>query len=136
LISHFEGFSPYNLINPKSLWVGSEYIDLDRKDAASQWAQLKKDNPHGFDVVVEATGVQSIVDDSINYVRRGGTLCVFESPPTYSLLWFVPTLISELVNLFPCRLVYGVYDNAARVNWSPTKIFSDEINIIGSFSQT
>jgi D-arabinitol dehydrogenase (NADP+) len=35
---------------------------------------LKKDNPYGFDVVVEATGVESIVDDAINYVRRGGTL--------------------------------------------------------------
>ncbi|WAR57735.1 hypothetical protein PtB15_8B788 [Puccinia triticina] len=91
----------------RKIQAADEYIDLDRNDAASQWAQLKKDNPHGFDVVVEATGVQSIVDDSINYVRRGGTL-----------------------------LVYGVYDNAARVNWSPTKIFSDEINIIGSFSQT
>ncbi|POW02774.1 hypothetical protein PSTT_11549, partial [Puccinia striiformis] len=80
---------------------------LRRRNAANQWAQLKKDNPYGFDVVVEATGVESIVNDSINYVRRGGTL-----------------------------LVYGVYDNNARVSWSPTKIFSDEINIIGSFSQT
>nr|Q4R0J7.1 RecName: Full=D-arabinitol dehydrogenase 1; AltName: Full=NADP-dependent D-arabitol dehydrogenase [Uromyces viciae-fabae]CAH10835.1 major alcohol dehydrogenase [Uromyces viciae-fabae] len=86
--------------------AADEYIDLDRKDAANQWAQLKEDNPHGFDVVVEATGVESIVNDSINYVRRGGTL-----------------------------LVYGVYDNAARVTWSPTKIFQDEINIVGSFAQ-
>ncbi|EFP94222.1 uncharacterized protein PGTG_22572 [Puccinia graminis f. sp. tritici CRL 75-36-700-3] len=91
----------------RKIQAADEYIDLDRADAANQWAQLKKDNPHGFDVVVEATGVESIVNDSINYVRRGGTL-----------------------------LVYGVYDNAARVSWSPTKIFSDEINIIGSFSQT
>lgn len=91
----------------RKIQAADEYIDLDRKDAANQWAQLKKDNPYGFDVVVEATGVESIVNDSINYVRRGGTL-----------------------------LVYGVYDNAARVNWSPTKIFADEINIIGSFSQT
>lgn len=87
--------------------AADEYLDLDRKDAAQQWAQLKKDNPYGFDVVVEATGVESIVNDSINYVRRGGTL-----------------------------LVYGVYDNAARVSWPPSKIFGDEINIIGSFSQT
>ena len=58
-------------------------------------------------MVVEATGVESIVNDAINYVSRGGTL-----------------------------LVYGVYADAARVSWSPTKIFVDEINIIGSFSQT
>ena len=51
----------------------------------------------GFDVVVEATGVESIVNDAINYVSRGGTL-----------------------------LVYGVYADAARVSWSPTKIFVDE----------
>lgn len=91
----------------RKIEAADEYIDLDRKDAAQQWAQLKKDNPYGFDVVVEATGVESIVNDSINYVRRGGTL-----------------------------LVYGVYDNSARVSWSPTKIFVDEINIVGSFAQT
>lgn len=61
----------------------------------------------GFDVVAECTGVESIVQDAINYVARGGTL-----------------------------LVYGVYADNARVSWSPTKIFVDEIRIIGSFSQT
>lgn len=83
------------------------YIDLDRKDAKAQWAKIKEDNPYGFDLVAECTGVESIVNDSINYVARGGTL-----------------------------LVYGVYDDKARVSWSPTRIFVDEINIIGSFSQT
>jgi threonine dehydrogenase-like Zn-dependent dehydrogenase len=52
----------------------ARYIDLDRKDAKAQWEKIKKDNPYGFDIVVEATGVESIVDDAINYVRRGGTL--------------------------------------------------------------
>ena len=33
-------------------------------------------------------------------------------------------------------MVYGVYANAARVSWSPTRIFMDEIRIIGSFAQT
>lgn len=74
--------------------AADEYIDLDRKEAKAQWAQIKKDNPYGFDIVVEATGVESIVNDAINYVKRGGTL-----------------------------LVYGVYADAARVSWSPTKIF-------------
>lgn len=49
-------------------------------------------------MVVECTGVQKIVNDAINYVARGGTL-----------------------------LVYGVYADDARVTWSPTKIFLDEI---------
>jgi D-arabinitol dehydrogenase (NADP+) len=91
----------------KDLEAADEYIELDRQNPRAQWEQIKKDNPYGFDVVVEATGVESIVQDSINYVRRGGTL-----------------------------LVYGVYENKARVSWPPSKIFADEIKIIGSFSQT
>ncbi|WVQ79105.1 chlorophyll synthesis pathway protein BchC [Cryptococcus sp. DSM 104549] len=84
------------------------YIDLDRADAKAQWAKIKEDNPYGFDVVAECTGVESIINDAINYVTRGGTL-----------------------------LVYGVYEDSARLpSWSPTDIFLNEKRIIGSFSQT
>ncbi|KAH9941175.1 chaperonin 10-like protein [Epithele typhae] len=71
-----------------------------------QWDQLRKDNPYGFDVVVEATGVEKVAQDSINYVRRGGTI-----------------------------MIYGVYENKALLHWPPSKIFGDEIRVIGSFSQ-
>jgi len=33
-------------------------------------------------------------------------------------------------------MIYGVYENSALVHWPPSKIFGDEIKIIGSFSQT
>ncbi|KAF7797653.1 hypothetical protein EIP86_008853 [Pleurotus ostreatoroseus] len=91
----------------KRLEAGDEYIELDRENPGAQWEKLKSDNPYGFDVVVEATGSEKVANDAINYVRRGGTL-----------------------------MVYGVYDNAARVHWPPSKIFVDEIRIIGSFAQT
>ncbi|KIJ63173.1 hypothetical protein HYDPIDRAFT_113771 [Hydnomerulius pinastri MD-312] len=91
----------------QELEAGDEYIELDRDDPAPQWEQIKKDNPYGFDVVVEATGNEQVANDSINYVRRGGTL-----------------------------MIYGVYSNAARVHWPPSKIFGDEIKILGSFAQT
>lgn len=91
----------------KQLDAGDEYIELDRQNPGPQWQKLKDDNPYGFDVVVEATGVEALANESINYVRRGGTL-----------------------------MVYGVYENKARVHWPPAKIFGDEIKIIGSFSQT
>lgn len=45
----------------KKINAADEYIELDRQDAKAQWAQLKKDNPYGFDIVVEATGVESCV---------------------------------------------------------------------------
>ncbi|KAL4777011.1 chaperonin 10-like protein [Aspergillus nidulans var. acristatus] len=90
----------------KSLGAGDEYIGLSRQDPSAQFNKLKADNPYGFDIVVEATGNVKILEDSINYVRRGGKL-----------------------------VVYGVYANKDRVSWPPSKIFGDEIQIIGSFSE-
>ncbi|KAG6896064.1 hypothetical protein C0992_010574, partial [Termitomyces sp. T32_za158] len=82
----------------KQLDAGDEYIELDRQNPEGQWQSLKENNPYGFDVVVEATGVEKLANESINYVRRGGTL-----------------------------MIYGVYENKALVHWPPSKIFGDEI---------
>lgn len=84
----------------RGLDAADVYVELDRADPGPQWAALKRDWPHGFDVVVEATGVESIANASINYVRRGGTL-----------------------------MIYGVYEDKARVHWPPSKIFGDEIKV-------
>ena len=84
----------------KELDCGDVYVELDRQNPGPQWEQLKKDNPYGFDIVVEATGVEKLADESINYVRRGGTL-----------------------------MIYGVYENKALVHWPPSKIFGDEIKV-------
>ena len=84
----------------KQLNAADEYIELDRQNPCPQWEQLKKDNPYGFDVVVEATGVEKLAQESINYVRRGGTI-----------------------------MIYGVYENKALVHWPPSKIFGDEIKV-------
>ena len=84
----------------KKLDAADEYIELDRQDPGPQWAKLKEDNPYGFDVVVEATGVEKLANEAINYVRRGGTL-----------------------------MIYGVYENKALVHWPPSKIFGDEIRV-------
>ncbi|KAK0192223.1 chaperonin 10-like protein [Armillaria mellea] len=91
----------------KELGAADEYIELDRENPQAQWDKIKVDYPYGFDAVVEATGSEKVANDAINYVRRGGTL-----------------------------MIYGVYANADRVHWSPSKIFGDEIRIIGSFAQT
>ncbi|KAG2105167.1 hypothetical protein BD769DRAFT_1676101 [Suillus cothurnatus] len=74
----------------RQLEAGDEYIELDRQNPDAQWQKLKDDNPYGFDVVVEATGVEKDRE----------------------------------------------YVDWALVHWPPSKIFGDEITIIGSFSQT
>jgi len=91
----------------KNLDAADTYIELSRSNPEEQFAQIKKDNPYGFDIVVEATGSVKILEDAINYCRRGGTL-----------------------------VVYGVYSDSAKVTWPPAKIFGDEITILGSFSET
>ncbi|KAE9396458.1 GroES-like protein [Gymnopus androsaceus JB14] len=90
----------------KQLEAADEYIELDRQDPEAQWQKLKEDNPYGFDVVVEATGAEKPANDSIDYVRRGGTL-----------------------------MLYGVYENKAKVIWNPSRVMANEIKIIGSFAQ-
>ena len=77
----------------KSLDAADEYVPLSRKDPSAQFEKLKADNPYGFDIVVEATGSVKILEDAINYCRRGGKL-----------------------------VVYGVYANKDRVSWAPSKI--------------
>jgi len=91
----------------KRLDSADVYIELSRTNPEEQFQKLKEENPYGFDIVVEATGSPKILEDAINYVRRGGKL-----------------------------VVYGVYSDSAKVSWSPSKIFGDEITIIGSFSET
>lgn len=91
----------------KSLDAADVYVELSRKDPAAQFEKIKSENPYGFDIVVEATGSVKILEDAINYVRRGGKL-----------------------------VVYGVYSSRDRVTWPPSKIFGDEITILGSFSET
>jgi len=91
----------------KSLDAADEYVALSRSDPKPMFEKLKSDNPYGFDIVVEATGSVKILEDAIHYCRRGGKL-----------------------------VVYGVYSNKDRVSWPPSKIFGDEITILGSFSET
>ncbi|KAI9892949.1 MAG: hypothetical protein M1814_000833 [Vezdaea aestivalis] len=91
----------------KNLNAADVYVELSRTNPEEQFKKLKDENPYGFDIVVEATGSVKILEDAINYVRRGGKL-----------------------------VCYGVYNNKDRVSWPPTKIFGDEITIIGSFSET
>lgn len=91
----------------KKLNAADEYIPLSRSNPEAQFQQIKEKNPYGFDIVVEATGSPKILEDAIHYVRRGGKL-----------------------------VVYGVYSDSARVSWPPSKIFGDEITILGSFSET
>lgn len=65
---------------------------------------LRAANPYGFDIVVEATGAPIVLEQAIEFVRKGGKL-----------------------------VVYGVYDGSVRISWSPFRIWENEITILASF---
>lgn len=61
----------------KELGAADVYVPLSRKDSSAQFEKIKSENPYGFDIVVEATGSVKILEDAINYVRRGGKLVCY-----------------------------------------------------------
>ncbi len=86
----------------RKLDCADEYVDLDRNDSSKQWADLKTRYPYGFDVVVEASGSPAVLEKAIDYCTRGGKL-----------------------------VYYGVYPKKALIKVSPSRVFSDEIEMIG-----
>jgi NADPH2:quinone reductase len=67
--------------------------------------QALKDEPLGFDCVIDATGVAPVIENAFNVVKRGGKFMIF-----------------------------GVASNEARVSLSPFRIYNDEITVIGSMA--
>jgi D-arabinitol dehydrogenase (NADP+) len=93
----------------RSLNAADQYVELPREAeaAAATLKKLRNENSYGFDIVVEATGSAKILEDAIHFVTKSGKL-----------------------------LIYGVYGDNDRIRISPNMIFKDEINVLGSFSQT
>ena len=63
--------------------------------------------PHGFDVVIDATGAAEVLQDCPRYARRGGKI-----------------------------IVYGVTHETDTMTINPYQVFHKELSIIGSFAQT
>ena len=64
-----------------------------------------KDEPLGFNCVIDATGVPAVIERAFMAVKRGGKFMIF-----------------------------GVAPNDARVSLSPFRIYNDEITIVGSMA--
>ncbi|KAI4621128.1 uncharacterized protein J4E87_006756 [Alternaria ethzedia] len=88
----------------RELNIADSYITISDDNPGDDMAALSTDNPYGFDIVVEATGAPTVLEKSIEYVRKGGKL-----------------------------VVYGVYDESVKIAWSPFRIWENEITILASF---
>ncbi|GAB7348775.1 hypothetical protein MBLNU459_g7501t1 [Dothideomycetes sp. NU459] len=91
----------------QQLEVADSYISLSETEPEVQLQALKDAHPYGFDIVVEATGWHQVLEESINFVRKGGKL-----------------------------VAYGFYGDHVKVSWSPSLIWTNEITILASFCET
>ncbi|HEY4386407.1 MAG TPA: zinc-dependent alcohol dehydrogenase family protein [Ktedonobacteraceae bacterium] len=87
--------------------AADEVVVIDRDDPTAHKKYLLDTHRHGFDYVIEATGAPYLMNEALQYARPGGHI-----------------------------VVYGVYPENARINWSPYEIFQKQLTIVGSFAQT
>ncbi len=84
------------LASAEELGATRTYNDIER---------ALKDEPLGFNCVIDATGVPAVIENAFMAVKRGGKFMVF-----------------------------GVASNEARISLSPFRIYNDEITILGSMA--
>lgn len=85
----------------------TDLVQIDKADPGKHTAEIKKIQPKGFDIVVEATGAASIFEQCFNFLHMGSKV-----------------------------VAYGVCAADAKVPVSPNEIFHNEYTILGSFAQT
>jgi threonine dehydrogenase-like Zn-dependent dehydrogenase len=87
-------------VTPSRLPV-AERLGADR--SATSAAELNQ--PHGWEVVIDATGVVAAIEDGLRRAARGGTF-----------------------------LMFGVAPAEAAASFSPFRVYNEEINIVGSMA--
>ncbi|MBJ7902486.1 zinc-dependent alcohol dehydrogenase family protein [Streptomyces sp. DSM 110735] len=101
LVAH-SGAASVSVVDPNT-----RRLDLAKRMGADTTAanadELGRD--HGFEVVIDATGVIAAIEDGLGRVRKGGTF-----------------------------LQFGVADPAKRASFSPFLVYNREIDIIGSMA--
>ncbi|MHB9130357.1 MAG: zinc-dependent alcohol dehydrogenase family protein [Armatimonadota bacterium] len=89
-----------------SRWADAIGIQVHPDHPQAYIPELKQRYPHGFDIVVDATGVPPIIQSLPQFAKYGSKV-----------------------------VVYGVAPEEATIQISPYEIFRRELTILGSFSQ-
>lgn len=82
-------------------------VKMDKSDYSKHTKVLKEMFPHGFDIVVDATGNPRVLEQCFNFPKMAGKI-----------------------------IVYGVAGNDDTITVKPYQIFNNELKILGSFAQT
>ncbi|WP_163537458.1 zinc-dependent alcohol dehydrogenase family protein [Gracilibacillus sp. YIM 98692] len=84
-----------------------ETIQMDRSDYSIHEQELKQKSPRGFDIIIDATGAEEVIQHLPQFSKKGSKI-----------------------------VIYGVASQSDKLVLSPYEIFEKELNIIGSFAQT
>lgn len=87
--------------------ANAKTVKMDRTDYSVHTNALSEAFPHGFDVVIDATGAVEVLQQCPQFAKFGGKI-----------------------------VVYGVTNEADTMTVSPYEIFRKELKLIGSFAQT
>ncbi|GAB3617717.1 zinc-dependent alcohol dehydrogenase family protein [Okibacterium endophyticum] len=87
-------------------YAADEVVLVDRHDAGKTISELCRLAPSGFDVVVDASGAITVLQNVLSLLRDGGT-----------------------------ALVYGMAPEGAKIEIEPNEIFRRQLAIKGTFSQ-
>jgi 2-desacetyl-2-hydroxyethyl bacteriochlorophyllide A dehydrogenase len=85
-------------------------------DSVSQSIEELPDGPEGgYDRVVEATGVVSVVGEALSAVRRGGTMMIFGvSPPTETAAFAPFTVYNDEITIIGSMAILASYGRAVK----------------------
>lgn len=90
----------------KNMGIG-ETVKVDKQDSSVHEMKIKQMFPKGFDIVIDATGVGSVVEQCTKFTKYGAKV-----------------------------IIYGVCDENECIKVNPYEIFRKELKLIGSFAQT
>lgn len=85
----------------------AQTVNMDRKDYSKHTKELKKMFPHGFDIVIDATGSPRVLEQCFDFAKMGAKI-----------------------------VVYGVANESDKISVSPYQMFANEFKLIGSYAQT
>lgn len=85
----------------------AETVLMDRNDYSKHTKELKAKYPKGFDIVIDATGAPSVLEQCFEFPKNTGKI-----------------------------IIYGVCASDAKISVSPYQIFNSELKVLGSFAQT
>lgn len=83
-----------------------ETYQISRDNVEANREEILKNHPHGFDIVVDATGSAKVAEEGIQYLKKNGKL-----------------------------VLYSVYSPDARISISPDQFMQNQFRIVGSFAQ-